>query len=156
MNETAFFEAGDDLHRPAGFGFDPGLKGGCVAGFAHGGGRDNADFVDAVGLDGALEAFESLDGIRHGFRRDKTGLEDAGAEASDFAVFMDGAKLVGDDTGDFEPAGVGTNIDGSEGVHGGAASPEPEGSGATIHDEGVGDPSAQGATAVGCRGKGSP
>jgi len=118
VDEAAFFEAGDDFERPAGFGFDPGLKGGAVAGVAHGGGGDDASLVDSVGLDGALETLQGLDGLGHGLGRDEAGLEDAGAEAGDFAVFMQGAQLVGDDACDFEAAGVGTDVYGGEGGHG--------------------------------------
>lgn len=139
VDEAAFFKAGDGFHGPAGFSFDPGLKGGSIAGVAHRGGGDDPDFVDAVSLDGALEALEGLDGVGHGFRRYEAGLKDAGAQTRDFAVFMDGAELVGDDPGDLETAGVGTDVDGSEGGHGRCrfSGRRDDGSAATIHDEGL-------------------
>ena len=127
VNEAAFFEAGDDLHLPAGFSFDPGLEGRAVAGVAHGGGGDDADAVSGMSLHGALKAFEGAEGGGHGFRGDEAGLEDAGAEARDLAVLVEGFELMGDDAGNLEPAGVGTDVDGGKGGHAwGAGSPGGE------------------------------
>jgi hypothetical protein len=59
----------------------------------------------------ALKALERLDGVRHGFRGNKTGLEDAAAQARDFAIFVHASQLVSDNFRDLQPARVGTDVD---------------------------------------------
>ena len=117
MNQAAFFQAGDDLHVPAGLGLDPGLKCGGIARIAHGRGGHDADAVDAVRLHRALKTLERAQCGRHGFRRDEPGVEDAAAEAGDFAVFCERFEPVRVHAGDLQSAGVGTDVDGGECRH---------------------------------------
>jgi hypothetical protein len=70
-----------------------------------------------VRLHRALKALEGAQCGRHGFRRDEAGVEDAAAEARDFAVFGKSFELVRVHPGDLQPAGVGTDIDGGECRH---------------------------------------
>jgi hypothetical protein len=62
-------------------------------------------------LHGALKALKRLDGVGHGFRGNKAGLEDTAAEARDFPIFVNASQPVSDYFCDLQPAGVGTDVD---------------------------------------------
>ena len=117
MDQPAFFEAGDDLDVPSGFIAHPGEEGAGVARIAHGGGGDGADLVRSVQLRGAIKALQRFERGGHGFGGDQAGFEYAAAETRDFAVFMQDFELVLDDAGNFEPAGIGTYVDGGKRLH---------------------------------------
>ena len=117
MDQTAFFEAGDDFHVPAGLGLHPGLKSGGVTRVAHGGGGHHTNAVNATCLHGALKTLERAQRGRHGLRRDEAGVKDAATEARDLAIFGERFEPMRVDAGDLESARVGTDVDGSEGGH---------------------------------------
>ena len=94
MDQPAFLKAGDDLDVPSGGAADPLGEGLRIARVAHGAGGDDPDLVGDVQLHGLVEAFEGLDGGRHGVGGDHAGLKDALAQASDLAILMQGAQLV--------------------------------------------------------------
>ena len=137
MDQPAFFEAGDDLHVPAGLGLHPRLKGRRVARIAHGRCGHHANLVHPVRLHRALKPLERPQRGRHGLRRDQPRIEDARpsrvTSRSSCSVF----KLVRHDLGNLQPAGVGTDIDGGKGGHGCVARllvRRKSGSGVKIHD----------------------
>ena len=115
MNQPRFFEPGDDFDGPAGLRFGPGYEGLRIARVAHGGRGHYANLVHAMLLDGALEALESAQRGGHCIRGNQAALEDAGAEARYLAILVERLEPVGYHPGDFQPAGIGPDIDGGEG-----------------------------------------
>ena len=75
----------------------------------------------------ALKSLEGAEGRGHGIGRDEAGIEDARSEPRDFAVFVEGLELMCDNACDFEPAGIGTDIDGGKGGHRGGCAVSEEG-----------------------------
>src|ERR1700722_402423 len=118
VNEARFFYAGDDFDAPSGGRFHPFQKSLGVAGVAKGAGGDYADRVGDDLLRGAMEAAQDFDGFRHRFGSEKSGAEDAFAEAGDFAVFMERFEFAALQTRNFQADGVGADIDCGECGHG--------------------------------------
>ena len=118
MNEPALLEAGDDLDIPAGLGLHSRLEDRRVACVAHGRGGHHANLPRPMQLHRPLKALERLERRRHRLRRDQPGLEDARSQPRHFAVFVEGFQAMGNDLGDLQSTGVGTDIDGGKGRHG--------------------------------------
>jgi len=120
MNETSFFQAGDDFDLPAGGRAHPLQKGLRVTGVAQSAGGDNADWISDDLLRGAVKAAQDLDRLGHGLGSEETGSKDAFAEAGDLAIFVDGAKAAAHKASDLQSYGIGTDINRGKGRHGGA------------------------------------
>ncbi len=117
MDEPRLFESGDDLQVPSRLGLDPGDKCLSVPCIAQRGGGNRAHTVRGCLLHCLVETFEGAQGAGHRIGRDHSALEDAGAEARHFAIFVENFQPVLFDAGDLEPAGIRSDVDRSEGLH---------------------------------------
>ena len=106
VNQARFFQAGNDFDRPAGSRAYPLDKCLRIAGVAQGAGGDHADRVGDYLLRGAMEAAEDFDGFGHRLGSEEAGAEDAFAQPSDFAVFMDRAKMSAREPRDLQSNGI--------------------------------------------------
>src|SRR5580700_3334103 len=117
VNQASFFQAGNDFDRPAGRGAYPLDKCLRVAGVAQGARGDHSDRVGDYLLGCAMKATEDFDGFRHRLGSKKAGAKDALSQTSNFAVFVDRAKMSACEARDLKPNGIGTDINRGKGRH---------------------------------------
>ena len=78
---------------------------------------NHANLIHAVRLHRALKSLERAQRSRHRLRRHQPRSEDARAQPRHFAILVQRAKLMRNDLGDLQPAGVGTDINGRKRGH---------------------------------------
>src|SRR5208282_1026642 len=88
-----------------------------IARVAQGAGGDHAHCVGDNLLRRAMKPAQNFHGFGHRFRREKSGAEDAFAQASDFAVFVDRAEASCLQSRNFKANGVRSDIDRGERGH---------------------------------------
>src|SRR5208282_2463565 len=117
VNEARFFDAGDDFDAPSRGRANPLEKRLRIARVAQGAGGDHAHCVGDNLLRRAMKPAQNFHGFGHRFRREKSGAEDAFAQASDFAVFVDRAEASCLQSRNFKANGVRSDIDRGERGH---------------------------------------
>src|ERR1700761_4268570 len=83
-----------------------------VPSIAQGARGNNLYAVSSMLLHGSMESPQHLDGVLHGARIEQTRTEDGLAESRHFAIFVQGFQATAVESGNLEPDGVGSDIDG--------------------------------------------
>ena len=117
VDEAAFFQSGDDFHFPAGRGAYPVEKRAAVARVAQGAGGDHAYPIGAVSLRSAVEAAQHAQRERHRLRIQRSVGENAFAQASHFAIFVQSFQPAAYDLGYLQPDRVRTDVNRGECWH---------------------------------------
>ncbi len=89
VNQASLFQSGNNFDRPARRGAHPLQKGAGIAGIAQGRRGHHPHRIRHAFLYGTMEAPQHPHRLRHRLRRKQSAAEDAFAQASDFAVFVD-------------------------------------------------------------------
>ncbi len=117
MNQTSFFQSGDNFDLPASRGAYPLQKGLRIPGVSQSAGGDDSDRVGDDLLRGPVKAAQDLNRLGHRFGSEKAGAKYSFAQPGNFAVFVDGAKAAAREACDLQPNGVGTDINRGKGWH---------------------------------------
>ena len=117
MNQTRFFQSGNNLNLPSGGGTHPLQKRLRIAGIPQCAGRDDPDWVRDHLLCGAMKAPQNLHRFRHRLGGEKAGTKHALAQARNLAVFVDGTKAATCEACDLQPDRIGTDINRGKGWH---------------------------------------
>jgi hypothetical protein len=117
MDQTAFFQAGDDVNLPAGRSADPIEKSATVTCVAQGAGCDYPNAVGALRQSGAMKSAQHSQSVGHRMRIKYSVGENALAQAGHFAVFVESFKTTVYNPRYFQPDRVRTNVNRSECGH---------------------------------------
>lgn len=123
VDQSALFQAGDNLDRPSRGRTHPFQKSLRVSGIAQGAGGDDANRIRSQSLGRAMEAAQHLDRFRHRRGRQEIGAKNAFPQTSDLAVFVNCVEAAAAQTGNLEADRVRTDINRGEDGHGEDAFP---------------------------------